>query len=301
MLKYIRYRENYIKFHRGINFYENYDIVDAAGTILGCFTGSFLKGHGRRIDLPKGEVEIAMSGCIDINDKIFNFTRVYTNVKTDTDDLDKKQDIYKYATKLEKELSSTKEEEKNVKLPIFLYYNDETKYEPIKFRFDENDVVTNRTLGYSNCLIVFSKFDASQKYMAFGSFIAWQSYLSNLENKVSNNFKKAIQNINSCIEKIGYKNIKYSIIKNEITLEKNGEEIALSSIKDVDDLIFISIVLDINMRSLILNGSVMDNSFDADGCIVITYKFKKSILLTLTNKINEMFPNCQLIVYNKEP
>ena len=54
------------------------------------------------------------------------------------------------------------------------------------------------------------------------------------------------------------------------------------------------------MRALMLNVSFMDNVFDAEGSIVISYIFDKEILTTLVNKIHESFPNLQLIVYERE-
>lgn len=300
MLKYIRWRENYIKFHNGINYSNDYDIVDAAGTIFGGFTGAFAKGHGRRLDIPQDEVEISMSGCVKFNDKTFNFTRVYTNLRADTDDMDKRQDISKYASKLDKAFSGTKEEEKNVKLPIFLYYNDELKYNSIQVKMEENEVILDRTLGYANSLIVFNKFEVAQKYLVLASFIAWQMEIADSENKLSRNFRKAIKNINDAIKKIGYSNIRYNLEKNDITVEKAGKEIGLKDIKNNNDKFFIAILLDINMRALMLNVSFMENVFDAEGSIVISYIFDKEILTTLVNKIHESFPNLQLIVYERE-
>jgi len=300
MLKYIRWRENYIKFHNGINYSDNYDIVDAAGTIFGGYTGAFAKGHGRRIDLPKDEVEISMSGCVKFNDKTFNFTRVYTNARIDTDDMDKRQDITKYASKLEKAFNGTKEEDKDVKLPVFLYYNDESKYDFTQVKMEENEVLTDRTLGYANCLIVLNKFEVSQKFIVLASFIAWQMDIAEKDNKMSRQFKQAIKNINKGIAKIGYSNIRFNLQLNDITVEKSGNEIALKDIKDADEQMFIAILLDVNMRSLILNVSIMDNVFESEGCVVISYNFDKTLINPLVNNIHECFPKLQLIVYNKE-
>ena len=74
MIKYMRYKENCFKFHNGINFIDDFNVVEYAGTIFGSFTNAFKHGNGRRIDIPKDEVEIAMSCCASFNKKTFNFT-----------------------------------------------------------------------------------------------------------------------------------------------------------------------------------------------------------------------------------
>jgi len=88
-----------------------------------------------------------------MNNKIFHFVRCYTNYQLDTKDLDKKQDIVKYANELDKNI-----EDKKTILPLIAYYNNYTEF--------ECDCSTNnlnsRSLGYSNCLIVKNKFGASK-------------------------------------------------------------------------------------------------------------------------------------------
>lgn len=300
MLKYIRWRENCFKFNSGINYFDDYDVVDAAGSIFGGFTGAFTKGNGRRIELKDDDVEISMSGSAKFNEKVFNFTRVYTKLRAETDEMDKRQDITRYGKKLNDAITGTKEEEKNFCLPLISYYGTEIKYEPVfTIRMDEKDVINERTNGYASCLIVYTKFELIQKYFVIGSYLAWQQELSNKNNSFSVNYKKSIKQINELISKFGYSNISYSFELNDICVEKEGNKIAIKNIEDDKEKLMVAVVVDVYMRALMLNSNYMENTFDTEGCIVFSYEFGKDMMKKIVNNIRQSFPNVQLIIYEK--
>ena len=296
MIKYIRYKENCYKFHNGINMVSDFNIAEYAGTIFGGFTVNFKHGNGRRLDIPSSEVEVSMSCCASFNKKTFNFTRVYTDVRTDTEEFDKRQDITRYAVKCDKNISDNKEE---VILPMFAYYNNETKFNNLVVSFSNVEVLTDRTYGYNNCLIVFNKFDASQQYFACSSYMAWQHDICNTNDEFVNKYKKTVKNINDIIGKIGYSDIKYNMIKQAITVKKDDNEIAIKDIEDKDEQIFIAIVFDIFVRNLMLNHLQNIDVEDTEGTVVISYKFKDNFLEYLINSVSGKLRNLQIIAYKK--
>lgn len=297
MIKYIRYKENCFKFHKGVNILHNFDEVDYAGTIFGGFTSYFKHGNGRRLDVPADEVEVSMSCCTSFNKKTFNFTRVYTDSRTDTEEFDKRQDIVRYAKKCEKNITENKEE---VIFPLICYYNNETKFNNLVAVLSNVDSVTSRDYGYNNCLIVYNKFDAAQQYFAVSSYLAWQHDINKSNKHFVKKYKTTLKYINDIIGKIGYSDFKYNLVKQSITVLKNGEEICLKDIENKDEQIYICIVFDVFVRNLMLNMNQSINVEDTEGVVVISYNFEDNRMLdNLVSSIHNRLDNVQIIVYNK--
>ena len=288
MLKNIKYNNIYQKFHRGVNRVNNDQIVDIAITSFGGFTDAFTSGVGRRVEISNDIVELSVNTVAEINNKTFRFTRCYTKYQLDTKELDKRQDIVKYANELDKSLDSNKNE-----LPLIAYYNQLTEFEDIT-SYSRNDL-TDRSLGYSNCLIVKNKFFPTQDYFKYISFIVWQKEIvSNIDNSV-NNYRIAMNNINKVVKKIGYDSLVYEPNKDCLMLVKNDKMIELSKI-DVNDMLFVAIVFDLNIRALILNPK-SKNSFNVNGCVGITYKFDNDKkFFDLINILSKQFNKVQFLI-----
>ena len=114
MLKNIKYNNIYQKFHRGVNRVNNDQIVDIAITSFGGFTDAFTSGVGRRVEISNDIVELSVNTVAEINNKTFRFTRCYTKYQLDTKELDKRQDIVKYAKNLAKNLNKVRKENQKI-------------------------------------------------------------------------------------------------------------------------------------------------------------------------------------------
>lgn len=290
MLKNIKYNSVCQKFHRGINRIYNNEIIDIAITSFGGFTDAFTEGVGRRVEIKEDECELSVNTVAEINNKIFHFSRCYTHLQLDTKDLDKKQDIVKYANELNKSLKDQK-----IILPIIAYYNESTEFEDSYSRYSQNNTMSNRDCGYSNCLIVKNKFNPTQDFFKIISFIAWQKSNMNIQDDLVNHYYTAINHISNALRKIGYDGIVFDPVNDCLLVSKNNEYIELVKLKK-DYQIYTAIVFDLNMRSLMLNPYCY-NPFNVEGCIGITYKFEKDKMLSnLVCTLSKQFPKIQILI-----
>lgn len=287
MLKSIRYNDICQKFHRGINKINDDEIIDYAITSFGGFTDSFVNGVGRRIDLNQDDCELSINTVAEINQKTFHFVRCYTNYQFDTKQIDKKQDIVKYAVKLNQSIDDCK-----IVLPLIAYYSNNIDFSDNMYF---NNFTDSRDIGYANCLIVKNKFAPTQDFFKFISFLTWQKDNARIKDVISNNYHIAISYINKTIKNIGYEGIVFDTTKDSLMVYKKSNFYKLSQI-DKDERIYISIIFDIIMRCLILNP-LKPNPFQVDGCIGITYKFRqKKLFNKLINCLCKQLPNVQFLI-----
>lgn len=286
MLKNIKYNDVCQKFNRGINRINNEEVIDIAITSFGGFTDAFENGVGRRVQLKENECQLSVNTVAQINNKMFHFVRCYTNYQLDTKDLDKKQDIVKYANELDKNI-----EDKKTILPLIAYYNNCTEF--------ECDCSTNnlnsRSFGYSNCLIVKNKFGASKQFYKMLSYMCWQKRMMNIDDNFTKFYQIAVKNICKGLDKIGFNGFVYDPIKDLFFVSKNKTMIQLSNISK-DNKIFFAILFDLNMRCLMLNPH-NKSPFKVEGCVGITYKFEKNNLLTtLSCLLSKQFSKIQILI-----
>lgn len=292
MLNTVSYNKVRYKFHNGVNRIDDYNIIDYSLTSFGGFTDGFNQGTGRRIELPTNEVELTVNTHASFNHKHFYFARCYTAYRIDTTDLDKKQDIVKYTAQLTKDIDSSK-----TILPIIAYYNNESEFVVDDINFNSLDIVSDRSYGYSNCLIVKNKFEASQKFYTIMSFINWQKHNTNNNSIELKNYNLAVEYLNNCLRQIGYDKIYYDFV---------NKKLYVSSYKDIDIetlnveiQIYIGIMFDILMKAIMLNPK-NNNPFNVEGCIGITYPFNIFYKNKLIDNITKIFPNVQLLVLNEK-
>lgn len=292
MLKNVKYRNVCQKFHRGINRIDNEEIIDVSITSFGGFTDSFSEGVGRRVDLQDGEIELSVNTVAEINDKVFHFTRCYTDFQSDTKELDKKQDIVKYGKELDENI-----DKKKFDLPVIAYYSNNSVFEDdcVSTNHTTNNVLNNRSLGYSNCLIVKDKFSPTQRYFCLNAFLNWQKQTMNVKDCACDNFLKALDNIKNALYKTGYNGLIYNDTEECLMTYHKNKWIKISDL-DKDVLIYIAIIFDLNMRCIMLNPN-HKNPFGIEGCVGITYRFlNKNKLFELANIINKQFPRFQILI-----
>lgn len=291
LLDSIKYDDTFVKFHDGINYITDKNIIDIAITSFGGFTDAFEKGNGRRIELMADVEEFSVNTFARINRNDFHFVRCYTTSMLDTKEIDKKQDIVKYAKKLSDKIKKT-----STKLPLIAYYNDCTVFDDINFYWSDKDVLKDRSYGYSNCLIVKNKFENVQKFFVSASLMYKTYSMSNTNSIFLKNYDKAVDNINDALKQIGYSNIYYSIFKNALCVKNQKNEIILVKDLEKELQIYLMIVFDLNLRSLILNP-FDKNPTNADGCIGITYNFNEKLKTKLLNILCKKFNNLQILIY----
>ena len=294
MIKSIRFKNVCEKFKKGINYTNNVDVIEACATCFGGFCNAFDKGTGRRIDLPQNETEIDISTHAIVNDRNFYFTRCYTNLRSDTESLDEKQDIVKYAKQLQKKLDD-KKEAKKVNLPLFVYYNESIDFVPIEVDISDVECCTNRTVGYSNCLIVKDHFNCSQQMFAISNFLYWQKDNFNIKDQFYYNFQSLTKILNCFLNHFNFKSLRYDIIKKSLILNDSKKDIKFEDL-DSDKKIMIAIILDILMRTIILNPT-SKKILDTYGVVCVSYCLKQKDLDYLNNFIMKNFHNFQIICY----
>lgn len=272
MINYITFNNCDEKFNQ-YNFIADEKTIEICASSLGGFCDFFDNGNGRRVST--NETELTVSTNLIINDIDFSFSRCYTNDRLDTQKLDKKQDICKYAKKISKIINK----DDSIKLPLIAYYNNEIEFESIKVDFFEIESFSDRSYGYKNCLIANKHFNITQKTFAIGEYIYFQSKENNIVfYKEWNKIKKILLNE---IKKINFDNIFYDVIKMEIMLKRKNEFVSLNSLSE-NKKIYIITILDILMRSFILNKSIDKVS----GYVFITYNYNylKNNLISFIKK-----------------
>lgn len=289
MLKSIKYDDVFYKFHHGNNYISDKKIIDIAITSFGGFTDAFDNGVGRRVELDENIEELSVNTFATINKKDFHFARCYTFYQVDTRELDKKQDIVKYASKLNNQLVK-----KDVVLPIIAYYNESTKMEDVCYNLNNDNIFFDRTYGYNNCLIVKNKFENTQKFFVLASALYYQYKLSNKKQTFYKNYNRAICNIKKSINTIGYSSLYYDFGNNALFVIKSGKRISVKSLNE-DEQIYLMIIFDLNMRAIMLNPDYLD-PFSVSGCVGITYKFDDSKKNKLLNIINKQFSKLQILI-----
>ena len=289
MLKDIRYDNFCFKFCKGLNFINNNEIIDIAMTSFGGFTGAFNKGIGRRVELNDDEEALTVSTHLNMHNIDLYFSRCYTHFKSDTDTVDKKQDVVKYT----KDLTANIDKDET-HLPIIIYYNEATDFDEEKFDFNRSDVLTDKSYGYNNCLIVNNKFSSTQLYFMFSDFVCWQKSKINMKNQYYYNCVNMYKSMVEFIKYIGYNKIFYNVTEDSICVCNRKNDIKKISDLNKEDKIYIAVVLDIHMRVLMLNPN-SKNIFNEEGCIGFTYQFDSKRLNNLTNLLHKKFKNFQLL------
>lgn len=289
MIKSINFKDRFYEFQK-TNILNDKFLIQLCATSCGGYCEQFKNGNGRRVQLSGDQVQLSVSSHFSFNKKDFYFTRCYTDYKPDTERLDKKQDIVKYANKVKKALQQNTFDQQ---LPLFVFFNSDIKFENKDFNDYQIEMLTKRDYGYNNCLLIKSHFDPSIDFFIVSELNSFMERDNKHHTQNVKNFQKAKNILNEFVNNLGYENLFYSLSNFKFMLFKEKRKLNLEFLQQ-QNKILIAILFDILMRSLMLNKN---NPFDCFGTVFVNYELQQKNLDLLLSFCQKYFKNLQFMCY----